>query len=178
MDFAATFSTIQKLAPRTLLAIGIASATVLFLPIEYFQPLHLEKLRTEHGFWTGLACLLSWSLVATHFMWWTARKSHSRWTRIRARQKAIRRLSTLTPDEQGFLLPYTRGETTRYVGMGDGVVGGLMAKDIVFVSAVAYYQHRMPVNLKQAILEHLSRHPELLTSATVYPHPGMDRIAW
>lgn len=172
MDITTSFSTIQKLAPRTLLALGIASAAVLFLPTEYVQRFRMERLRAEYGVWTGLTCLVSWSLVTTHFLWWTSRTLKTKNADRRATKEAMEHLHVLTPDERGFLLPYVYGETTRYVMTGDGVAGGLAAKRIVYISSNMFPIHKVPYNIHPWALGYLYKHQQLLKAATNYPPPS------
>ena len=165
----------KLLAPKVVFALAIATGASLFAPDEFIRGLRLDTVREEYGFWIGVVCLVSWSLVAMHLVWYLGGVSKTRlsaWRRRRGRRKS---LDNLTPTEKGFLQPYLPEKlATRYVEVGDGVADGLERQGVVYCPSRVYETHRKPLNLHCWARKYLKHHPKLLGGAEEYPPDEMD----
>jgi hypothetical protein len=127
---------IAKLAPAPLLAVAIATAIVLFVPDSLAVILGIDAFRSANRGFIGGAFIFSWSYLAVHFLWWLRKLIVDAWSRRKDRLTREKQLDSLTPEEQGYLAPYVNDSVnTQNFPVEDGVVGGLLAKGVVYRSS-------------------------------------------
>lgn len=171
IDISKLLDSVSRVAPKTMVAIVAAAATILFAPTSFTDALQLAFLRDNHGAWVGGVLVVSCSLLLMSVCWWAGRHAKQSVTRLRTRRHLKSALQRLTREEKGFLKPFiTDGETTRYAELGDGVVSGLVGKRIIYLPSnvskeYAYFAH----NIKSRAKDELQKHPRLLEGAQEYP---------
>jgi hypothetical protein len=152
---------------------------MLFVPASVLDSLAMTKLVNEYRAWLGGAFTLSCAYLLAHGI-----KSASdiffqlRETRILTNQRR-KWLASLTPDEKNRLLPYIEDERASVTyPIGDGVVGGLVGKGILFRSSnIGHAISGFPYNLQPWAREVLLRHPEYLDGAEVVVRGPNDWMA-
>lgn len=156
----------RKMAPLSLLGVGIGSSVLLFAPEGLSETLGTAELVKQHRSIIGLIFIGSWALLLAHLISWgskrvvAARQSH--------RERVIResQLRDLTPEERHLLVPYVlKSQTTQRFACDDGIAGGLEARGILFRSSKWFKPDRIPYNLQPWARKHLQAHPELLKGA-------------
>ena len=151
-------------------AIAIASAIVLFTPASALQILGLDAIRATHRTWIGGAFVLSAALfftsVAGRLAQLVAPDLIQRWNASQQRKA----LHTLSRPEREVLAEYLLHDTsTRSFAISDGVVGGLVAKRILYRASNVGHPGSMSFdhNLQPWAWDYLRRHPAL-----VQPNPS------
>ncbi len=159
-----TLEAFRKLAPVPLLALGLASAALLFTSDSVAGTLGILEFRNSYRGWIGAVFLVTWSYLAAHLVWWLRRKLIEHLEHRRRRRVRESFLKKLTPEERGYLVPYVLDKVnTQNFPMEDGIIGGLSGKEIVYRSSNVIDPVRgAPWNIQPWALEVLSLHPELL----------------
>jgi hypothetical protein len=158
---------IAKVAPAPLLALGIATGVVLFVPDSLATRLGIDAFRSANRGPIGATFIFSWSYLAAHLLWWLKKFAVNGWTRRRARLVRQGYLHSLTPEEQGYLAPYVHENVnTQHFAMEDGVAGGLVGKGILYrSSSVIDMLEGVPYNMQPWARGYLAEHPNLLMHA-------------
>jgi hypothetical protein len=148
-----------KLPARYFLALLVAGVFLLFGPTSWLSQFGIAELRTRYRPFIGVGTLLcATMLLASVFAWISKRMT---W-KINER-RLIKSLCSLSADEKRVLREYASGETqTDYFPVGDGVIGGLEAKKILYRSSAISVRLQFPYNIQPWALKHLAGHPELL----------------
>lgn len=170
MDWLGQFiSAIAKIAPAPLLAVGIATGAVLFVPDSLAATLGIESFRLEYRSSIGAAFIFSWSYLTAHLLLWVRTLCTASWTRRKNRLLLEEKLHFLTPEEQGYVAPYVlKNVNTQHFPVDDGVIGGLLAKGIVYRSSNMFdLIGGVPYNMQTWAKKYLADHPELLVEAIV-----------
>lgn len=168
-----------EIAVKPLLAIALSSGFVLFVPASVLDSLAMAKLVNEYRAWFGGAFTLSCAYLLAHAIksvWGIILQLRD--TRLLTNQR-MKWFASLTPDEKNRLLPYIEDERASVTyPVGDGVVGGLMGKGILFRSSnIGHAVSGFPYNLQPWAREMLQKHPEYLDGAEVVVRGPSDWMA-
>ena len=155
-----------KPKPRTWFGLAAASGTLLLLPEDLLGQLGVAELVKGHRAWLGGVLLLSLTLLMAHV-------AGEGWHLVIARLKSHGELRDprgqfleLSPAEKRVLKEYIDQQTTtRHFSITDGVVGGLVAKDILFRSSSVGPRMLFATNLQPWAWSYLRKHPEVLLGA-------------
>lgn len=160
-------NSVAKIAPAPLLAVGIATGIVLFVPDSVAATLGIDSFRSANHGLIGAGFIFSWSYLAVHFLMWLKNLGANGWTRRKGRLAREKQFHSLTPEEQGYLAPYVQENiNTQEFPVEDGVIGGLLAKGIVYRSSNVFdMAEGVPYNLQPWAKTYLTEHPELLADA-------------
>ncbi len=151
--------TFRKLAPVPLLALGIASAIILFAPLEFVENLGIDTFQKEYRPVIGIVFVMSWSYLLAYLIWWIRGKIIARCKLRRIRSY----LHDLTPEEKHLLAPYILNDkTSQYFDYGDGVVMALINKGIIYQASSRTGPFRFPGNIYTWARRYLKQHQELL----------------
>jgi hypothetical protein len=155
-----------EIAVKPLLAIALSSGFMLFVPASVLDSLAMTKLVNEYRAWLH-------GIKSASDIFFQLRE-----TRILTNQRR-KWLASLTPDEKNRLLPYIEDERASVTyPIGDGVVGGLVGKGILFRSSnIGHAISGFPYNLQPWAREVLLRHPEYLDGAEVVVRGPNDWMA-
>jgi hypothetical protein len=91
------------------------------------------------------------------------------------RRRAIREqsLRELTPDERSFLVPYIHDQlNSRVAPLEDGIVGGLVAKDILCRATHSIEFDDFPYYMQPWARRYLKKHPDLLILSAAHRAPA------
>lgn len=156
-----------EIAVKPLLALAFGSGFLLFAPASILDTAGMAKLVSEYRPWLGGAFTLSCAYLLAHAVKFFA-DSIAAWQGARSLDKQrLKWLKSLTPDEKGRLIPYIRDERASVTyPVGDGVVGGLQGKGILYrASSIGHAISGFPYNLQPWAREVLVEHPEFLDGA-------------
>ena len=125
-----------KLPARYFLALLVAGVFLLFAPTAWLNQFGVAEFRARYRPFIGVGTLLcSTMLLASVFAWISKR---ARW-KINER-RFIKSLHSLSTNEKRVLNEYVSGEDhTAYFPVGDGVIGGLEAKKILYRYSASVY---------------------------------------
>jgi hypothetical protein len=185
-EFWATIvGTFRKIGPIPLTALGLVGALLLFSPNPWLLKLGVDVLVDEHRSWIGLASLAVWALLFSHFAWWVRGFAVERIRSNQTHKVCVQLLYELTPDEKVFLVPYIIDDVnSRIAPIENGVVGGLVAKGILFRAAYAAPFGDFPYNMQPWARRYLAEHPQILVGASEeqfseeYPSRQASRRRW
>lgn len=169
-----------EIAVKPLLAVAVGAGFLIFVPTSVLDVLGVVKLVKEFRPWLGIAFTLSCAYLLAHgviYVWNAFKQWHATRRTQKRRERALLRL---TPDEKARLAPYILGRKASVTyAIGDGVVGGLEAKRILYrSSAIGHAISGFPYNLEQWARESLEKNPSLLDGAlqqATEPHAWMSR---
>lgn len=161
---AQVISAITKLAPAPLFAVGIAMSVLLFAPDPLAQTLGVTEVRASYRGLIGGAFIVSWSYLTVNFLWWLRKKASTTWLSRKKRLAREKYLHNLTPEERGYLAPYVlENINTQKFEIEDGIIGGLLSKEIVFRSSNVFdMSEGVPYNIQSWAKDYLRDHPALL----------------
>jgi hypothetical protein len=167
-DLAKVILEFLKLAPRYLIALGIAATVLLFGSEDFLKKIGVFDFVQNYRPWLGLTLVATASLFAVS-VGSDVLGSIRKWKRKRVVLNRIaQRLDRLTEDEKQILRYYfakqTRANTLR---IDDGVVQGLVADGIIYRSAslgsvVEGFAH----NISDIAWDYLYVNPHLLKGET------------
>ena len=156
--------------------VAVILALILFLPDYAASSLSIAAFRDTYRTYLGPAFLVAVGLLLTKLVmafwgWWRECK------RLKAMHKL---LHNLTPEEKGYLKPFIVDRANSiYVGLDDGVAGGLTAKKILYQSCtIGSDSEGFAHNLQTWAFEYLSKHPELLKGYVGTPKPRVKSMFW
>lgn len=164
----------RKVPAAFLVAIISVLCLILFIPEEVAKILAVDIFREKYRIFLGPAFLLTASFciarIFVHF-----KRTADEKKKLKNRQKA---LHNLTPEEKGYLVQYIEnGQNTIYVGIDDGVMGGLLAKGITYrASNVGDLLRGVAHNLQPWAKEYLEKNPELLNGYAGRPMTPRERL--
>lgn len=168
-----------EIAVKPLLAVALGSGFLLFGPSSMLGSAGMVKLVSEYRPWLGGAFVLSCAYLLAHAVKYFADVIKA-WQGARSLDKQRAKwLKSLTPDEKGRLIPYIRDERASVTyPVGDGVVGGLQGKGILYrASNIGHAISGFPYNLQPWAREILTEHPEYLDGAEEVKRAHHDWMA-
>jgi hypothetical protein len=167
-DYLKSALELLKLAPRYLIAIGIAAAFLLFGSDQFLTSLGLKKFTEDYRAWLGLAFVSTVSLfviyLAGEVISYFGRKIRKR----KLRTNLEERLQKMTEDEKQIIRFYFAKNTrSNVLRIDDGVVQGLVVDGVIFRSAslgnmVEGFAH----NISDFAWDYIHRNPSLLFGST------------
>jgi hypothetical protein len=136
IEFAKTLLEFIKLAPRYLVALGIAAAVLLFAKTEILKSIGVFEFTQANRSMLGLTLVVTSALFAVSAASDGISSINRWWIRRRHDRRIIERLNCLTEDEKQILRFYFAKNTRANVlRVDEGVVQGLRADGIIFQSA-------------------------------------------
>jgi hypothetical protein len=174
-SFAPILGALRKASPVPFFAIGLATSFVVFTPDSWATAVGIDELRVQPRQVFGLLFIVSWSLLITYTLAWVVRKANElHASRLRGCVRA-QSLTELTSAEKRCLAMYVRGNhNTHLFPLDEGVVGGLVRKDILFQACSQAEFHAFPFNLQPWARRYLSAHPNLLDDVPGPPRREAD----
>jgi hypothetical protein len=164
---------LSKIPLGLLLSLSFVLVALLFLSDGFASTLSVKEFREEYRKYLGPSLLLALALTINNI---TAaiRKylSGKRYVRNLKQQ-----LHNLTSEEKGYLAQFIQGgENTIRADIGDGVAGGLMAKEIIYRSSSVFsILEGAPYNLQPWARKYLTKHHELLNGAVGEPRLFLEK---
>lgn len=153
-----------KLSPRYLLPIVLFTGFILFVPSDALEVFGLATLRKEFAWLFGIFCLASSALLISSGLVFVCEWLYGLWESRSAEKELAQIIRNLSDQEKDVLRQYIEENiTTLYFSFNNGVVGGLVAKNILFRSADVGYG-KFPYNVQPWAWEMLKEYPELLDS--------------
>jgi hypothetical protein len=157
-----------KLAPRYLVALGIAAAVLLFSPESILKNLALYDLTQKYRHWISFVFIFSSALLIVTVIieitkwtkrWWSERKFYNRMSE---------RLNTLTEEEKQILRFYIAQQSkTNVLRLDDGIVQGLVSSGIIYRAAsVGNMLEGFAYNISDFAWDSLNVYPHLLEGTT------------
>jgi hypothetical protein len=168
VEIAKTFLEFMKLAPRFLVALGLAAGMMLFANDQLLKRLGLSDLVVKYRSVLGLTLVLSVALVVTSIARFLLGSIKNWWRQRRFQKQMIERLQDLTEDEKQILRYYIANNTrANRLSIQDGVVQGLVAKGIIYQSAaMGNLLEGFDHNINEVAWNYLHSHPGLLDGST------------
>ncbi len=150
---------VAKLPARYFLALLVGGMFMLFASASLLSQFGVTEFRDRYRPFIGVGTLVcATMLLVSVFAWFSKRIT---W-RLNER-RLIKALDSLSTDEKRVLSEYVSGENqTAYFPVGDGVIGGLVAKQILYRSSAIGVRLQFPYNIQPWALKHLTHHTELL----------------
>ena len=158
---------ISRVPTQLLVVVAVAAGLVLFFPEKLASTLAVDDFRKTYRLFVGPAFLLVMAWLVARLFTTLARPLQKR-ARLR---KLHKRLEMLTPEEKGYLAPYVeKAATTINVAVEDGIIGGLLARGIVYRSSNVFdLVDGVPYNLQPWARAHLQSNVHLLEGAVGGP---------
>lgn len=162
------FTKALQMAPRYLAVIAISCGVYLFAPSEWISKLGLDNLDQKYRPYIGGVFLVSSGTVVVAVVRWISMFGIACMHVRGMKNKAIKRLNTLTEGEKQILRFYisqqTRANTLR---VDDGVVQGLVTAGIIYRSTqIGNMLEGFSYNIQDFAWEYLHEHPNLLLGST------------
>lgn len=163
----------RKVPVPFLIAIISVLMLMLFIPESLAKIVAVNDFRDQFRVFLGPALLLAISfLIARIYMALTVGVNKKK--QMRQKQRVLHKL---TAEEKGYLILYLRGQNSIYVGLEDGIMGGLSAKNIVYRSGnMGSVLDGFAFNLNPWAREYLEEHPDLLDGAIGKPLTPEEKI--
>ncbi len=160
-----------KVPVRYFLALLVAGIFLLSAPDLWLDRFGVTELRGRHRSSIGTGTLLCAAMVLANVLAWIGKRITWRTNE----KRLAKALYSLSADEKRVLRNYLSGDShTGYFPVGDGVIGGLEAKRILYRSSGVVVRLQLPYNIQPWALEHLSSHPELLETGDDQPYTPRD----
>ncbi|MEE3718125.1 superinfection exclusion B family protein [Tumidithrix elongata RA019] len=156
---------VLQASPYVILGITIASGISLFAPISILESLGIVDLLANNRSWIGGTFLLSISILLSMIIVNGIKLITPALIKNWNVRQYRKELSVLSPPEKQILVEYIRKNTTTLPQrMQDGVVGGLVAKNILYwASNIGHPGSTMfDCNIQPWVWERLHRRPELV----------------
>lgn len=161
----------NNIAVKPLLAIAMASASLIFSPSSVVADLGIGWFVNHYRSWLGFALVVSFTYLCAHAIIFLAHKLRDIFISRMLRKGRIKSLKRLTPEEKLRLLPYIIDQkASTYHSINDGVINGLIAKNILFRSSNIGTMHSFPFNIQPWAREELEKNPSLLTEERTGPN--------
>lgn len=165
---------IHRVPIQLLVVLALAIALILFIPEDIAATLALDQFRTNYRIYLGPGLVVIGAWLATRLV-----VELGVLMKERQNQKNLhQRLFTLTQEEKGYLAVFIeKGATTINVPVEDGIIGGLLAKRIVFRSSNAFnLVDGVPYNLQTWARTYLDANPHLLAGAVGRPMTPREKL--
>ncbi|MHC4184123.1 MAG: superinfection exclusion B family protein [Planctomycetota bacterium] len=176
--FSGFLSALKQTSPAVFLGLAIATGLILFSSDSFVATLGLENFRNETKGYLGAVFVVSLSIPLAQVVLYTGTFIKERYKKYRDEQKnkiawekKKGQLHSLTPDEKAYLSPYIlNDENTQYFLIEDGVVGSLLAKDIIYqASQIGSIVSGWAFNIQPWARDYLKEHTHLLEGANQNP---------
>ena len=156
----------RKVPIPFLIAIVSVLALVLFIPKSIAETLAVYDFRNQFRVFLGPTLLLAiFFLIARGYIFQMDGVKNKK--RIKKQQLALHKL---TAEEKGYLILYLHGQNSIYVGLEDGIMGGLLSKNIVYrTGSTGSVFQGFAFNINPWAREYLEKHQELLDGAIGEP---------
>jgi len=164
----------RKIPAAFLVAIVSVIGLILFVPEEMAKTLAVDGFREKYRIYLGPVLLLTVSfLVARIYIFINQGVVEKK--NLKKRQES---LHSLTADEKGYLVHYIDGgQNTIYVGIEDGVMGGLVAKGITYrASNMGDALNGFAFNLHPWARAYLEENRGLLSGYTGHPKTPREKL--
>jgi len=164
----------RKIPAAFLVAIVSVLGIILFVPEEIAKTLAVDEFRKKYRLYLGPGLLLAVSfLIARSFIF--LRRGHFQKENLAKKQKL---LHSLTPEEKGYLVLYIdQQQNTIQVGLEDGIMNGLVAKNITYRAGnVGDLLNGFAFNLQSWAREYLEENPDLLDGCVGQPKTPREKI--
>jgi len=176
-ELAKTILEILKLAPRLIVALGAASAILLFSNDQLLRRLGVFEMVQKYRFALGIALVLSVAVLGVNIGLFIVGRLRLGWQKKRIHQQGIERLNNLTEDEKQILRYYigfnTRASMLRY---DDGVVQGLAQRGIIYQSSsLGSIFQGFPYNISDWAWNYLQANAHVLDGYTKTYRTDKDR---
>ncbi len=150
----------RKIPAAFLIAITCVLSLILFLPEKQASILAVEGFREKYRVFLGPALLLAISFCAAR-IYLFCMEGYKQRKALKAKKESLHRL---TPEEKGYLVPFIQyKKNSIYVGMDDGIMAGLAAKNITYLAAnMGNLLDGFAFNLQPWAREYLEKNPHLL----------------
>lgn len=159
--------TFNDLAVKPLLAVAVASGTLVFAPAPMVAKLGMDKFVADYRSWLGLALVVSCAYLFAHAVVFLARDVRDKFETRAIRKAQIEYLKGLAPDEKSRLAPYIEDQRSSVVyQITDGVVRELVAKGILFRSSNVGRGTGFSFNIQPWARIEIEKNPSLLDGAT------------
>jgi hypothetical protein len=158
---------INRVPAVLLLMLVAAAAFILFIPERLAVTLALDAFRNTYRVYLGPGLTLVGFLLLARLIAFAATKLQQRGTLSRLRKS----IATLTNEEKGYLAEFIEtGRTAIYVPLDDGIIGALVARQIVYRSSNVFdVLEGVPYNLQPWAREYLTNNPQVLEGAEGRP---------
>jgi hypothetical protein len=147
-----------KLKPKFLLAAGIVCLLITGAPGKVREYLEYDKIISHYRGWISLAgfVLTAYATIAMSGVW-------DHWRQWRLSRNAPQILEQLSSQEKGCLAEYIhRDASTLIYELGNGVVGGLVIKDVLYRPAsIAVAGDRFAFNVQPWVMSAIITSPKL-----------------
>lgn len=165
---------LRKIPTGFLLALCVVLGLLLFLPDQTAETLAIKDFRDTYRKFLGPCFLLVVSFSLTKLVL----SSNSYLRRKAAHKKRFLQLHYLTAEEKGYLAQFIlHGQNTIHVAMGDGVAGGLEAKNIIYCASNTFnILEGPPYNLQPWARDYLRKNQHLLEGAVGRPQTNEERV--
>lgn len=176
-DFIKALLELLKLAPRFIVALGGASAILLFANDQFLKRLGVFEMVQKYRFALGLTLVLSIAILGVNIASFLLGSLKHSWRKKKTFQEGIERLNSLTEDEKQilryFLAADTRATMLRY---DDGVVQGLVHRGIIYQSSsMGNLFQGFPYNISDWAWDYLQANPGVLKGYTNLYRTDKDR---
>lgn len=165
---------LRKIPAAFLVAIACALGIVLFASDKVAVTLAVDGFRNAYRVFLGPAFILVVAFLVARICMHVLRVLRSRKTS----KLRLEMLHKLTPEEKGYLVQYIHhGANSIYVGMDDGVMGGLQAKGITYRAAnMGSVLQGFAFNLQPWAREYLEGNPTLLHGHMGQPKTPREKL--
>ena len=162
-DIAEGIKAVGQIAVKPLLAIALASGSLLYAPAHVIAAAGLADFLAKYRMWIGFALLASCAYLLAQGLAWIFDVISSLLDDVRMKKVRRKWLTKLTPDEKAVLVPYIRNQATSVAySLNDGAVRGLEGKGVLYRASSVSYGLEFPFNMQPWAREILSAEPELL----------------
>jgi hypothetical protein len=167
-DTVKTLLEFLKLAPRFLVAAGLASGFLLFASDQFLKRIGLTEFVQKYRFALGLTLVISTALICVYVALSLLGSIRKSWRQRRFHKRIITRLHNLTEDEKQILRYYIFNNTrANMLRIENGVVQGLAGDGIIYQSAsMGSILEGFAHNIGDLAWDYLHLHPELLHGTT------------
>lgn len=164
------FKVFEKLENISITLLATLCATLgflIFVPDPLADRLKVLSFRNDFAVFLGPVFLLFMAFLFARIVGETTDFFRDR----KAERKRDEQLTRLTPEEKGYLSDFImNGRNTVKVGMDDGIMGGLVAKKICYMSSNMFdLLEGASFNLEPWARSYLERHPHVLDGAVGVP---------
>lgn len=171
--FSEILGAINRVPVLLLVALGAATAFILFAPEPLAAVLAVDEFRKAYRIYLGPGLVLvgAWLLARLLAI---AAIPLKQWRNLRNLQSG---LATLTAEEKGYLAEFMQtGRTTILLPIEDGIIGSLVARKIVYrASNVFHVVEGVPYSLQPWARQHLEANLHILDGAFGHPLTSRER---
>lgn len=167
-SFTKPFLELLKLTPRYLVALGAASAFLLFSPDNILKALSIYDFAQNYRPWLSIVLIIATALLIVTIAieitkwikrWWYEKKFYNR---------MHERLNSLTENEKQILRFYIAQQSkTNVLRLDDGIVQGLVSQGIIYrATSLGNMLEGFAYNISDFAWDYLNLYPHLLEGTT------------